>query len=226
MGTQTTALTSFLKELCRHHRVIVLGDLGVIGHGLARSTKDADIWLDPLTSPQHWADALLNTVSQFHGLTIHGLPAWYTVKPHDLPTVIDEVGVVRINGLSCPLDIFRRPNNMEESDFEIAFRYSTPYEDGTFLMSALDLIVTKEETGRDRDRSDILFLEAKVRRDMSAALLTANPEQADALFDRYIDHAVLIAALSNPHETVRTRARALLQDLAASGDPFARDALS
>lgn len=226
MGTQTTALSAFLGQLCNHHRVIVLGGLGVIGHGLSRSTKDADIWLDPLASPQLWADALLDAVSKFTGLTIHGLPAWYLVSPEDLPTVIDEVGVVRINGLSCPLDIFRRPNNMEESDFETAFRYSTPDEDGTFLMSALDLIVTKEETGRDRDRSDILFLEAKVRRDMSAALLTATPEQADALFDRYIDHAVLIAALSNPHDTVRARAHSLLQDLAASGDPFARDALS
>lgn len=226
MGTQTTALTSFIKELCSHHRVIVLGGLGVIGHGLARSTKDADIWLDPLASPQLWADALLDAVSKFSSLTLHGLPSWHLVKPEDLPTVIDEIGVVRINGLSCPLDIFRRPNNMEESDFETAFQYATPDEDGTFLMSALDLIVTKEETGRDRDRSDILFLEAKVRRDMSAALLTATPEQADALFDRYIDHAVLTAALTNPHETVRARARALLKDLAASGDPFARDAIT
>jgi hypothetical protein len=93
-------------------------------------------------------------------------------------------------------------------------------------MNELHLIVTKAETGRTQDQNDILFLEAKVRRDMSAALLTATPDQANALFDRYIDHAVLTAALTNPHETVRARALTLLQDLAASGDPFARDAIT
>lgn len=35
------------ERLARKHRVVMLGGLAVIGHGLSRLTYDSDVWLDP-----------------------------------------------------------------------------------------------------------------------------------------------------------------------------------
>jgi hypothetical protein len=87
------------------------------------------------------------------------------------------------------------------------------------------LILTKEGTGRDQDVQDISFLELKVRADLGTRLAVATPEEAEAIFARYVDHVVCERALANPHPSVRARATALLSDLAKSGDWFARDIL-
>ena len=41
--------------LANRRRVVLLGGMAVILHGLSRSTKDYDIWLDPLPEPEVWA---------------------------------------------------------------------------------------------------------------------------------------------------------------------------
>lgn len=72
----------------------------------------------------------------------------------------------------------------------------------------------------------MFFLEAKIRTDFGAKLTTATPEEAEAIFARYTDHAICERALANPNPAVRERARQLLVDLAESGDWFARDILA
>ncbi len=57
-------------------------------------------------------------------------------------------------------------------------------------------------------------------------LAGATPEEAEALLARYVDHAVCERALANPHAAVRERAKALLAEVAESGDWFARDILA
>ncbi|MFN0076332.1 MAG: hypothetical protein ACKVY0_07650 [Prosthecobacter sp.] len=44
----------FVRELARRHRVMLLGGLAVIAHGLERKTKDVDIWLEPLADAPTW----------------------------------------------------------------------------------------------------------------------------------------------------------------------------
>ena len=43
-----TPTDQFIRKLTQRHRVVVLGGLAVIAHGLSRSTYDGDIWLDPM----------------------------------------------------------------------------------------------------------------------------------------------------------------------------------
>lgn len=216
----------FVDHLAQQRRVIVLDGLAVISHGLSRPTKDADIWLEPLATPSEWATHLRQTLAAFPTSFAYCLTERRNIRPDEIDSIIESDRVLRIKGLTPDLDIFRIPNNIEQDQFDEIWNECQPTDSSVRVMNDLHLIVTKAETGRTQDQNDILFLEAKVRRDMSAALLTATPDQANALFDRYIDHAVLTAALTNPHETVRARALTLLQDLAASGDPFARDAIT
>ena len=37
----------FIRQLAQAHRVLTLGGVAVIAHGLDRNTHDGDIWLDP-----------------------------------------------------------------------------------------------------------------------------------------------------------------------------------
>ena len=70
---------SFIDQLTLNHRVVVLGGVAVIAHGYSRHTQDADIWLDPMSSAEEWADAVLSVCTKFKGATIHRLPGWTEV---------------------------------------------------------------------------------------------------------------------------------------------------
>ena len=48
----------FVRELARRHRVMLLGGLAVIAHGLERKTKDVDIWLEPLADAPAWVGVI------------------------------------------------------------------------------------------------------------------------------------------------------------------------
>jgi hypothetical protein len=225
MGTEN--LDAFLRKLTRTRRVILLGGLAVIAHGLSRATKDADVWLEPLDSPEDWARALLEVVSAFPETSVARLPHWASIRTGgEIAQAADEIGMVRVLGLECPLDVFRRPNEIEESAFDEVWKRATLKEDGVFLPDAVDLLVSKQDTARDRDQEDLHFLESKIRRDLGARLAVATPEEAAAIFARYVDHVVCERALANPHPEVKAQARALLAELAASGDWFARDVLA
>jgi hypothetical protein len=55
----------FIRELAARHRVILLGGMAMIAHGLTRQTKDFDIWLEPFSGAQEWAAMLLATTRIF-----------------------------------------------------------------------------------------------------------------------------------------------------------------
>ena len=44
--------------LATKRRIVLLGGMAMILHGLSRNTKDYDIWLDPLPDAQTWAAAI------------------------------------------------------------------------------------------------------------------------------------------------------------------------
>ncbi len=57
----------FVRELARRHRVLMLGGMAVIAHGLSRPTKDSDVWLEPFTSTAEWSEKLNAIVFSFAG---------------------------------------------------------------------------------------------------------------------------------------------------------------
>ena len=90
---------SFIDQLTLNHRVVVLGGVAVIAHGYSRHTQDADIWLDPMSSAEEWADAVLSVCTKFKGATIHRLPGWTEVIGMQHASAVQETGMVRILGL-------------------------------------------------------------------------------------------------------------------------------
>ena len=90
-------------------------------------------------------------------------------------TAAAEVGMVRLNGLECPLDIFRRPNEIEPEEFDEMWERSSLKEDGVRLLDPLDLLISKEDTGRASDLADQSFLQQKVRLELGLALSQASP---------------------------------------------------
>lgn len=56
MGNPITT-AGLTQNLAARQRVVMLDGLAVISHEHARTTYDADIWLDPSLSPDAWAEA-------------------------------------------------------------------------------------------------------------------------------------------------------------------------
>jgi len=222
MGTPTDR---FLTRITATRRVVVLGGLAVIAHGLSRPTDDADIWLEPMEGAEEWCRFLEEHCVNFGGLTIHRLPGWTPVTGSGLIDAIVEVGMLRILGLDLPLDIFRRPNEFEADQFDEVFHRGTMHRDGTTLPHPVDLIVTKSLTNRDKDFRDVAFLESVTREEYFAKLPTATFEEATFMLERYAEWQVLETALSNPSHEVQDLAIGLLREFAEAGDPFSRDIL-
>jgi len=130
--------------------------------------------------------------------------------------------MVRILGLSCPLDIFRRPNEFMELGFDEVVGRARKSTDGTYLPAPLDLIQSKLETGREKDIKDIEHLETLVRDDYKRRLPLATLEEASEMLDRYSEWQVLVTALENPLAEVRELAMTHLREFAAAGDPFSQ----
>jgi hypothetical protein len=219
MGTTTREIISALTE---NHRVIVIGGLAVIAHGFNRPTKDADVWLEPMVSPETWAASLELKLSRFPGLTLHTLPGWRRIAGPEIAVAADEIGMVRVHGLDCPLDIFRRPNEFPEDSFDEVYQRGSVNADGTRLPDPLDLIVTKLNTGRAQDLDDSRHLESVIRNRYRASLPTASLDEVKSLFDRFLDWEVCAMALENPSGEIREYATACLRELAAEGDPFSQ----
>jgi hypothetical protein len=217
MGTTTG---QFITALAAEHRVLVIGGLAVIAHGFNRPTKDADIWLDPLDSPASWADALERTCAGFPGITIHTLPGWRQITGSDIATAAGDVGMVRLLGLDCPLDIFREPNEFPSGSFDEVHDRGTVNADGTRLPDPLDLIITKLNTGRDKDLDDMRHLESVIRERYRTLLPSVSLEEARHLLDRFLDWEVCRMALQNPAQEVREYAIKCLREMADDGDPF------
>lgn len=216
---------TFVDGLIANHRVVVIGDLAVMAYGFPQHAQDADVWLEPLGSPAEWAAVVEGVCGKIRSTTIHRLPGWTEVAGPALADAVEETGMVRILGLSSPLDIFRRPNEFGESEFDEVVARAHRSADGTLLPDPVDLIQSKLDTGRDKDRFDIQHLESVIRADYKQRLPTATPAVAAALLGRYSDWEVLRAALENPAPEVRELALSHLREFAAEGDPFSQAVL-
>lgn len=186
MNLSVTALMTFLASTSR---VVLLGGLAVIAHGLQRATKDAAAWLDPLQDEKSWSDR-----------------------------------VIRIMGADRPLDLFRQPHQLELGDFDAVWEAAKPLENtGIRLPDEVDLLLTKEDTGREHDLADILFLQHKAEQRFAKVIRSCGYSDAVAIFDRFLTRQVAEAALENSDEQISQLALAHLQELAAAGDPYAQD---
>jgi len=219
MGTRSE---EFIAGLSQTHDVIVIGGLAVIAHGLSRATMDADIWLRPMDSADKWAQAVERFCGKFDGLTIHTLPGWKNIEGAEVAEAASEVGMVRVLGLDCPVDIFRRPNEFAEDSFDEVMSRCTRNADGTHLPDALDLAISKHLTGRDKDLGDIRFLESIIHKRWSERLPVAEKDEALDLLNRFADWKTCKAALANPNPEVRNQAIIYLREFAADGDPFSQ----
>ena len=211
-----------VELLASRHRVVVLGGIAVIGHGFTRPTADSDIWLDPMSSSGEWVTALIECLKNFKGLSVHSLPGWQEVSDEALVEAVEEVGLVRVQGLDQPVDIFRRPNEYDIEDFPEVLERAVQGADGIFLPDALDLVRSKLDTGRDKDWQDILFLENKVRAEYLEKLPKATVREAKERLERFCEPRVLEAALLNPSKEVQELALTYLQEFADAGDPFSQ----
>ena len=108
-----------------------------------------------------------------------------------LAEVVEENGMIRILGLDCPLDVFRRPNEFEEADFDGVCQRARFRADGTLLPHPIDLILNKIDTGRDKDRIDIFHLESLIRAEYRARLPQATAAEARDMLERCSDWEVL-----------------------------------
>jgi hypothetical protein len=217
----------FIRALSARTRVLLLGGHAVIHYGMHRETKDADIWCEPLADPESWATLLSAIIADFPECYVWDLAARRKIDSAHVPTLIADLGVIRIGGLNLPLDIFRRPNNLDEEDFAHAWTAGKPMvgEANLRVLDEIEMIVTKEDTDRHRDREDITFLESRIRERLSPILAACSPEEARAHFARYADHVTCEAALRNPHPEVRALATETLREFAAAQNPFARELL-
>ena len=222
----TIATAELTKRLADRHRVLMLGGLAVISHGHSRPTYDADIWLDPALSCEDWANAVIDALSVYPDLHFVAIGNWSEIPPALLNELILRDGVVRVMGASQPLDIFRDPNELEISEFDDVWNRATALDDGTRVPDVIDLLVTKQATGRDKDLQDIAFLEAKAERLYLAELPTSSAEKAAFMLARFLTPKVAEAGLHHPEESVRQLSLGFLKELAEEGDPFARDILA
>ena len=178
--------------------------------------------MDPLDSPAAWVAALEEILNKFPGLTVHALPGWKQVAGADFNSAAENVGMVRILGLDCPLDIFRRPNEFPADSFDEVFARGTTNSDGTRLPDPLDLIVTKLNTGRPQDFHDSQHLESVIRSRYAKLLPSASLDEVRQLLDRFLDWRVCQFALDNPAPDVREYALECLREMARDGDPFSQ----
>lgn len=226
METRLSA-DDFIRELSGRYRVLLLGGMAIIAHGLTRPTKDSDIWLEPFGSPEEWAAKCLEIVSAHAGAYVWSLAERRRLEALEEVTAdISDYHVIRIGGLDLPLDIFRKPNEMEMDEFEAVWEGASALSSGLRLPNEIDLYRTKANTGREHDWNDQLFLESLVKARFRARLPVCDLAEATSMLDRFLDPEVLQYARSNPHPEVRALVLKYLREFEAEGDPYSRDILA
>jgi hypothetical protein len=217
---------AFIERLATRGRVLMLGGLAVIAHGLARSTRDVDVWLEPFATANDWAVVLREILADVPVAYPFDLRRRRPVDPLEIEPVVVRDGVIRVGGLDRNLDVFRVPHNLSADDFDAVWHRAEVRLEHARVPDEIDLLVTKEDTSRPQDMADIAFLEEKIRQQLSATLSRCTLEEAEEIFRRYADHATCTAALQNPNEPVRRLAMATLREFADAGDPFAQRMLA
>jgi hypothetical protein len=216
----------FVRELAARHRVVLLGGIAVIAHGLTRQTKDYDIWLEPFADSTEWAEKLLAVCAVFPATRLWSLAGRCVLPTQEVASEIEANGVLRVEGFKLPVDVFRRPNGLVMEEFDRVWDRAQPLADGVRLPDELDLHQTKAETGRDHDFKDQSFLESRVKSRFRERLPVCEPDEAIRLMERYADPELLGYALESPHGQVRNYALNILREFEAEGDPYSRDILA
>lgn len=214
-----------IRLLASRWRVITLGGVAVISHGLGRNTYDADIWVDPAGTPAEWVSRIAAIIAPIKRAKPVRIGSWNDIREEDLEAVIADDRVFRLMGLDRPLDIFREPNQLDISEFDDIWLRAAALDDGTRVPDVIDLLVTKQVTGRDKDMQDIAFLEAKAEREYLDRLPAAGADEAVSMLERFLTPKVAEAGLRHSEPVVRELALGYLRELGAEGDPFARDIL-
>lgn len=223
MGHQTS--DDLIRLLAGEFRVVTLGGVAVIATGLSRNTFDADVWVEPFSSPEDWAGRVAPLIYGSAAAQPVTIGSWESIAREKLAEVIGRDGVIRINGLERPLDIFRDPNQLEMENFDEIWERSQPMDDGTRLPDAIDLLVSKQDTGRDKDRADIIFLEGKIEADYLKRLPAAEAAEAERMLARFLTPRVAECAADHTAPEVRDMGLRFLEELSAEGDPFAAEIL-
>lgn len=151
--------------------------------------------------------------------------SWLEFPRDQLAEVVSKDGVVRLMGSNQPLDIFRDPNEIDMASFDEVWSRALPLDDGTRLPDAVNLLLSKQDTGRDKDLQDIAFLEAKIEREYLEKLPQTDEATARHMLDRFLTPKVAEAALSHSSAVVRELGLRFLHELADEGNPFAAEIL-
>jgi hypothetical protein len=217
-----------LAFLARERRTVLLGGAAVILHGMNRSTKDFDIWMDPHPDADTWAAPIAHLLGQDPSLSllrISPLPQlWNPITKEKLPVVANEDRLIRIAGTNRPIDVFYIPNELEAADFEGVWQRGKPLEHGIRLMEEIDLIVTKQLTNRPNDRTDIRFLQDKIEAAYRDRLRTCSAEEAQEMLARFATPEIAAFAVKEASDAdVRSLGWKLLNEMREAGDPFAED---
>jgi hypothetical protein len=133
--------------------------------------------------------------------------------------------MIRINGLERYLGIFREPNNIEISYFDLAYSHSSISHQYYKIIDAIDLLITKDDTGRFMDHQDQVFLKYKIVSELTPVLQHGSFNQVKAVFDRYADAKTCELAIENPAQDVRHLAIDTLKLLAENEDMIAKELL-
>jgi hypothetical protein len=214
-----------VTRLARSNRVIVLGGIAVILHGMSRHTKDIDIWLDPLDNEQLWSGALQQVLEagDLTAARVANDAGRFTPVPvNAIAEAVARDRFIRVLGADRPIDVFRVPNHLAVQDFDEVWERSKELPDGTRLIDEIDLVVTKMETGRPHDEADIRFLQEKIERAYEERLRACSPNEAAAVFERFpMPDIAAFAATEAADPKVRQLGFDLLDNLSAAGDPYA-----
>ena len=218
----------FIEDLASRARIILIGGLAVIAHGFSRTTKDADIWMEPCTDNGQFSEILLSALNPKSKLSFYDLRNQSVIKDRtaeNIESTIEKDSVIRIIGLDRPVDVFRIPNNMDADEFDNIWSRSKDISKNIRVLDEVDLLLTKEGAGRSHDLADITFLESKIRKSYCDELKSADYARVLSLFSRYYDYATCGAALENKNKEVRQLSIKYLNELKDSGDPFAIEIL-
>lgn len=224
MGAKTGS-DEVIRRVAGEFRVLTLGGVAVIATGLSRNTFDADVWVDPFGSPEEWSSRLAPALYDIGSGQPVAIGSWEKIPRDQLAEVIGRDGVIRLGGLERPLDIFRAPNQLPMEDFDEIWERARPMDDGTRLPDPIDLLVSKQETGRDKDRADIIFLEGKIEADYLTRLPRATAGEAVRMLGRFLTPRVAEVALTHADPEVAELGRRFLRELAEEGDPYAAEIL-
>lgn len=110
MGSQAGS-DEIIRQLAGEFRVMTLDGLAVIASGLSRNTFDADIWVEPMDTADCWAKGIAPFIYAAGSAEAVAIGSWEKIPRDELAAVIERDGVIRINGLGRPLDIFAIPTS-------------------------------------------------------------------------------------------------------------------